>query len=113
VAATEADHNQILTRLRLMASVAALTARYAAEERKTLDLLARLLADRTGRTTDDYQLTLTTAALGAVLFAATYRWAVERGATPLSRLLDQAISTVEPLLAALQSPTTPSQHRSP
>jgi hypothetical protein len=45
----------------------------AAEERTTIDLLTGLLADRTGRPADDYQLALTAAALAAVLFTASVR----------------------------------------
>ena len=101
VAAGEADREHVIARLRLMAAVPALDARYAAEERKTIDLLTGLLADRTGRPAGDYQLSLTAAALVAVLFTAARRWATERGATPLATLLDQAITTIDPLLTAL------------
>jgi AcrR family transcriptional regulator len=101
VAAGEADRELVIARLRLMAAVPALDARYAGEERNTIGLLTGLLADRTGRPADDYQLALTAAALVAVLFTAARRWAAEYGATPLATLLDQAITTVDPLLAAL------------
>jgi AcrR family transcriptional regulator len=101
VAVGEADREQNIARLRLMAAVPALDARYAGEERKTIDLLTGLLADRTGRPVGDYQLALTAAALVAVLFTAARRWATERGATPLATLLDQAITTIDPLLTAL------------
>jgi AcrR family transcriptional regulator len=100
-AAGEAVREQTIARLRLMAAVPALDARYAAEERKTTDLLTGLLAARTGRPASDYQLALTAAALTAVLFTAARRWATEHGATPLATLLDQAITTIEPLLTAL------------
>ena len=96
---TERDHN--LARLRLIATIPALDARLAANERKTTALLTRILAERTGRPSDDYQLVLVAAAVVAVLFTATRRWALERGATPLATLIDQAVSTVEPVLAAL------------
>jgi AcrR family transcriptional regulator len=101
VAAGEADREQNIARLRLMSAVPALDARYAAEERKTIDLLTGLLAERTGRPADDYQLALTAAALVAVLFTAARRWAAGHGATPLATLLDQAITTIEPLLTTL------------
>ncbi|MGH3247491.1 MAG: TetR/AcrR family transcriptional regulator, partial [Trebonia sp.] len=52
-AAGDADLEQNIARLRLMAAVPALDARYAAEERKTTSHLTRLLADRTGRPADD------------------------------------------------------------
>jgi hypothetical protein len=43
--------------------------------------------------------------LAAVLFTASRRWVAEQGATPLAILVDQALTTIEPLLAALEHPT--------
>jgi hypothetical protein len=88
--------------LRLITTVPALDARYAGEERTTIDLIARLLADRTGTPITDFQLQLTAAALVAVLFTSARRWAAGRGAAPMAALLDQAVTTVEPLLARLE-----------
>ncbi len=104
-AVAEADREHHVARLSLIATVPALDARYAGEERKTLDLLARLLADRAARAPSDYQVQLTAAALVAVLFTASRHWAAAQGATPLAALADQAITTVEPLLTALQQPS--------
>ena len=95
--------------MRLIATVPALEARYAGEERRTIDLLARLLASRTGRPADDYQLELVAFVLAGVLFTASRRWVAEQGATPLAVLVDQAITTIEPLLAALERPAQPGQ----
>jgi AcrR family transcriptional regulator len=97
-AASEADREQNIARLRLMSTVPAVDARYAAEERRTISLLGGLLADRAGRPADDYQITLIAAALVAVLFTAARRWASEHGATPLGTLLDEAITIIDPLL---------------
>jgi AcrR family transcriptional regulator len=102
VAAAEADRDLTLARMRLVATVPALEARYAGDERRTIDLLTRLLASRTGRPADDYQLELIAFVLAAVLFTASRRWVAEQGATPLAGLVDQAIATIEPLLAALE-----------
>jgi AcrR family transcriptional regulator len=101
MAAREAEQDQIVGRLRLIHEVPALRARYADEERRNMDMMADLLADRTGRPRDDYQLELTAAVTVAALFAASRRWASERGATPLPDLLDQAVATIEPVLAQL------------
>ena len=101
MAASEADQDQIVGRLRLIHEVPALRARYADEERRNMDMMADLLADRTGRPRDDYQLELTAAVTVAALFTASRRWASERGATPLPDLLDQAVATIEPVLAQL------------
>src|SRR5262249_59602732 len=77
VAAAEADRDLTLARMRLVAAVPALEARYAGEERRTIDLLVRLLANRTGRPADDYQLELIAFVLAAVLFTASRRCVAE------------------------------------
>jgi AcrR family transcriptional regulator len=101
-AATETDQDNNLARLGLVGSSPALDARYAGEERRSIDLIARLLADRTGLTAGDYQVQLAAAAVIAVLFTASRRWAADRGAVSLRTLVEQAVTTVEPLLAALE-----------
>jgi AcrR family transcriptional regulator len=106
-AASEADQDFNLARLSLIATAPALDARYAGERRRSIDLIARLLAGRTGRTAGDYQVQLTAAAFMAVLLTATQRWAADGGAVPLRTLVDQAVTTVEPLLAALEPPARP------
>jgi AcrR family transcriptional regulator len=106
-AASETDQDFNLARLGLIATAPALDARYAGEQRRGIDLIARLLASRTGRTAGDYQVQLTAAAFMAVLLTASQRWAADRGAVPLRTLVDQAVTTVEPLLAALERPARP------
>jgi AcrR family transcriptional regulator len=106
-AASEIDHDFNLARLSLVATAPALDARYAGEQRGSIDLIARLLADRAGRSAGDFQVRLTAAAFIAVLFTASQRWAADRGAVPLGTLIDQAVTTVEPLLAALERPARP------
>ncbi len=103
-AASETDQDNNLARLSFIATAPALDARYAGEQRRSIDLIARLLADRAGRTAGDYQVQLTAAAFTAVLLTASRRWAAGRGAVPLRTLADQAVTTVEPLLAALEHP---------
>jgi AcrR family transcriptional regulator len=105
VAAAEADRDLTLARMRLVAAVPALEARYAGQERRTIAFLTHLLADRTGRPADDYQLELVAFVLAAVMFSASRRWVAEPGATSLTALTDQALTTIEPLLAALEPPT--------
>jgi AcrR family transcriptional regulator len=102
VTAAEADRDLTLARMRLVAAVPALEARYAGEERRTINVLTRLLAGRTGRPADDYQLELVAFVLAAVLFTASRRWVAEGGATSFAALVDQALTTVEPLLTALE-----------
>ncbi len=103
VEAAEADRDLTLARMRLVASVPALEARYAGEERRTIELLTGLLASRTGRPVDDYQLELVAFVLAGVLFTASRRWVAGQGAASLTALVDQALTTVEPLLAGLEA----------
>ena len=105
VAGAEADRDLTLARMRLVATVPALEARFAGEERRSIELLTRLLASRTGRPGDDYQLELIAFVLAGVLFTASRRWVAEQGATPLASLVDQAVTTIEPLLAAFERPS--------
>ena len=106
VGAAEADRDHTLARMRLIETVPALEARYAGQERRTIDYLARLLADRTGRPADDYQIELVAFVLAGVLFTASRRWVAEQGATPMTSLVDQALTTIEPLLTALEDPAS-------
>jgi hypothetical protein len=43
--------------------------------------------------------------LAGVVFTASRRWVAEQGATSLTNLVDQALTTIDPLLAALDQPT--------
>jgi AcrR family transcriptional regulator len=105
--AVEADREQSLTRLRLILVVPALMARQALDERKNYQLYARALAVRTGRPVEDYQLRLTTAALSAAITEAARYWAEHDGAPRLTTLMDQAVTTLEPLLSTLQTTSQP------
>jgi AcrR family transcriptional regulator len=105
VAATEADRELTFARMRLIATVPALEARFAGQERRTIDLLTHLLANRTARPANDYQLELLAFVLAAVLFTASRRWVADQGSTALAILVDQAITTIEPLLTALEHAT--------
>ncbi len=106
-AATEADQENNLARLSLIGTSPVLDARHAGEERRSVAMIARLLADRTARAASDYEVQLTAAAAMAVLFTASRRWAAVQGTVPFSTLVDQAVTTVEPLLAALEEDAEP------
>jgi AcrR family transcriptional regulator len=105
VGAAEADRDLTLARMRLVGTVPALEARYAGQERRSIEFLTRLLASRTGRPADDFQLELVAFVLAAVVFTASRRWVADQGATSLTGLTDQALATIEPLLAGLEQPT--------
>ncbi|MEU9269073.1 TetR family transcriptional regulator [Streptomyces sp. NPDC048251] len=98
--AAETDRKFNLARLRLIATVPALEARYASQERRSVDLFSDLFARRTGLASTDYQVQLTAAAFVAVLFTASRQWAKE-SAAGLGVLVREATTTIEPLLTAL------------
>ena len=100
-AAVEADRDAALARLKLLASVPALKARQGAEGRKTLDFFIRLFSARSGRPVGDYRLRVTTAAFVAAQLEAARCWADADGAESLGQLMDDAVTLVEPLIAAL------------
>jgi len=100
-AAVEDDRDAALARLKLLASVPALKARQGAEGRKSLDFFARLFSARSGRSVGDYQLRVTTAAFTAAQLEAARCWADADGAGSLGQLMDDAVTFVEPLIAAL------------
>jgi AcrR family transcriptional regulator len=100
-AAVEVDRDAALARLKLLASVPALKARQGAEGRKSLDFFIRLFSARSGRSVGDYQLRVTTAAFIAAQLEAARCWADADGAESLAQLMDDAVTLVEPLIAAL------------
>jgi AcrR family transcriptional regulator len=100
-AAVEVERDASLARFRLLASVPALKARQGAEGRKTFDIFIRLFAARSGRRVGDYRLRVTTAAFTAAQLEAARCWADADGAVSLSQLMDDAVTMVEPLIAAL------------
>ena len=100
-AAVEVDRDAALARLKLLASVPALKARQGAEGRKTFDFFIRLLSARSGRPVEDFQLRITTAAFVAAQLEAARCWADADGAESLGQLMDDAVTLVESLIAAL------------
>jgi AcrR family transcriptional regulator len=100
-AAVAVDRDAALARLKLLASVPALRARQGAEGRKTFEFFNRLFSARSGRPVEDYRLRVTTAAFVAAQLEAARCWADADGAQPLGRLMDDAVTLTEPLIAAL------------
>lgn len=100
-AAVEADRDAALARLQLIASVPALKARQGAEGRKSLDFYIQLFSTRSGRPVDEYHLRVTTAAFTAAQLEAARYWADADGTDSLAQLMDDAVTLVEPLIAAL------------
>jgi AcrR family transcriptional regulator len=100
-AAVEDDRDVALARFKLLSSVPALRGRQGSEGRKAFDFFVRLLAARSGRPAGDYRLRVTTAAFTAAQLEAARYWADADGGESLARLMDDAVTLVEPLIAAL------------
>ncbi|MFE5486830.1 TetR/AcrR family transcriptional regulator [Streptomyces sp. NPDC056527] len=82
-------------RARVMVEVPAVRARLTETAAETAQLLARALAERTGRDPDDLEVRVFTAAVLGALREATVYWA-ERGQTDdLVRLLDRTVDTLK------------------
>jgi AcrR family transcriptional regulator len=99
--AVEADRDAALARLALFAAVPALRARQGAEGRRMFDFFVRLFSERSGRAPGDATLRMTTAAFAAAQVEAARIWADDEGAGSLAQLMDDAVTLVEPLIAAL------------
>jgi AcrR family transcriptional regulator len=99
--AVEADRDEALERLKLRASVPALQARQGSEGRKALEFFIGLFSARSGRPADDYQLRVTVAAFTAAQLEAARCWADTGGTESLGQLMDDAVTFLEPLIAAL------------
>ena len=100
--AVETDRDTALARLKLISSVPALRARRGGEGRKNPDFFIRLFSARSGRSIDDYQLRITAAAFAAAQLEAGRIWADTDGTKSLSKLMNDAVTYVEPLIAALE-----------
>jgi AcrR family transcriptional regulator len=91
----EQDRELILTRGRLLFEVPALRGRIGDEMERTQDVMVALLAERTGRNTQDFELRVTVRVLIAATYEASLRWMTSRGQEPLRDLLNRAMDVVE------------------
>ncbi|WP_329303977.1 TetR/AcrR family transcriptional regulator [Streptomyces sp. NBC_00659] len=95
----EADHQALLLRHRLMSSVPALRDRLMREERTNLDQLVNLLADRVGRSPDDFEVRLAAAAVNAAFAQAAQYWLDRDCAPQLPDLMELAMDRIKGVLA--------------
>lgn len=95
----EADHQALLLRHRLMSSVPALRDRLMREERTNLDQLVKLLADRVGRSPDDFEVRLAAAAVNAAFAQAAQYWLDRDCAPQLPELMELAMDRIKGVLA--------------
>ncbi|MEV4945050.1 TetR family transcriptional regulator [Streptomyces sp. NPDC053755] len=82
-------------RARLMVEIPAVRARLTETTADTAQRLARALADRTGRTADDLEVRVFTAAVLGALREATVYWAERGRHDDLIRLLDRTVDALK------------------
>jgi AcrR family transcriptional regulator len=109
-AAFARDGELILARGRLIMEVPELRARVADEVERTQLMLATLLADRTGRSRDDFELRVTARVVSGAMFEASLEWVRSNGRNTLVELLNRALDVVESG-ARLSSLSGPARHR--
>jgi len=89
------DEQMILARGRLFLEVPELRARIWDEVERTQVLLAQMLAERTGRRADDFELRVTVRVVTSAVFEATIEWMRSNGRRGLVELVNQALDVVE------------------
>jgi len=94
-AAFERDQQMMLARGRLFVEVPELRARMWDEVERTQDLIAKLLADRTGRRPDDFELRVTARVVLSAVLEATLDWMRSNGRRNLVQLINRALDIVE------------------
>jgi AcrR family transcriptional regulator len=94
-AAFERDQQMMLARGRLFVEVPELRARMWDEVERTQDLIAKLLADRTGRRPDDFELRVTARVVLSAVLEATLDWMRSNGRRNLAQLVNRALDVVE------------------
>ncbi len=89
------DRELILARSHLILGVPALRSRIWDEMERTQDFLVPLLAERTGRKPDDYDLRVTARAVLNAVFEATLEWVRRDGRDDLIALIERALNVVD------------------
>ena len=89
------DEQMILARGRLFLEVPELRARIWDEVERTQVLLAQMLAERTGRRPDDFELRVTVRVVTSAVFEATIEWMRSNGRHGLVELVNRALDVVE------------------
>jgi len=91
----ERDKRLILARGRLIMDVPELRGRMWDEVQRTQSMLAQLLAERTGRRPDDFEVRVTTRVLIGAILEATLEWMRTNGRQGLVQLVIKALDVLE------------------
>ncbi len=103
-ATVERDERMVLARARLFLGVPALRARLWDEAERTQLLILELLAERTGRRSDDFELRVAARVVTAAILEASKEWMQSNGRHRLVDLANRALDVVESG-ARLRAPT--------
>ena len=93
--AFQRDERMILARGRLFLEVPELRARVWDELERSQLLFERLLAERTGRRPDDFELRVTARVIAGAMFEASLQWMRSNGRQRLVELVNRALDVVE------------------
>jgi AcrR family transcriptional regulator len=91
----ERDRELFLVRGRLMMEVPELRARLWDELERTQTFVTELLAERTGRRPDDFELRVTARVVIAALYEASLEWFRQKGRKSVVEFANRALETVE------------------
>ena len=91
----EGDKAMMLERAKLVMEVPELRGRMWDELERTQSLFAQVLAERTGRSIDDFELRVTTRIFVAAMYEAALEWMRGNGREPLAALGDRALDVME------------------
>jgi AcrR family transcriptional regulator len=89
------DSEIIVARARMALKVPALRARFWEEMERARDLISSVIAARTGRDPDDFELRVVSMALVAAAFEATQEWLRRDGRDSMFELVNQALEAVQ------------------
>ena len=94
-AAFQRDEDVILARGRLFLEVPELRSRIWDEAERTQVMIAQILAERTGRRPDDFELRVTARIITAAMMEASLEWMRSHGRHGLVKLANRALDVVE------------------
>lgn len=91
----ERDKEMMLERAKLFMEVPELRGRMWDELERTQAVFAKVLAERTRRSVDDFELRVTTRIFVAAMYEAALEWMRGHGREPLAALADRALDVME------------------
>ncbi len=91
----ERDRDIVLARAKLVLRVPALRARILGDLEQAQDLLREILAQRTGRDPDDFELRVIAHVLIGAMYAANVEWVRSDGRADMMELVNRALDVVD------------------